>query len=144
MDTLQWPAGLKRTKPREVVFEVLCAAGQPLDAAEVYRRVSEKQDGLAVSTIYRVLSAFEEHGLVTKTNMMEGDSALYSLRRSDHAHYAICLQCHRQVPLKHCPLEHLPIQEEADGFTITDHRLELYGYCRECRAKRKEAKKHHG
>lgn len=144
MDTPQWPAGLKRTRPREVVFQILAAAEQPLDAAELYRRVSEVQDGLAVSTIYRVLSAFEEHGLVTRTTMMEGDSALYSLRRSDHAHYAICLQCHRQVPLKHCPLEHLPIQEEAEDFTITDHRLELYGYCRECREKRKGTGENHG
>lgn len=135
MDMPQWPAGLKRTKPREVVFDVLCAAEQPLDVPELYRRVSEIQDGLAVSTIYRALSVFEEHGLVTKTTMMDGGSALYTLRRADHAHYAICLKCHRQIPLKHCPLEHLPIQEEADGFTITNHRLELYGYCSQCRKK---------
>ena len=144
MDAPQWPTGLKRTRPREIVFQVLCTAEQPLDAAELYRRVSERQDGLAVSTIYRVLSAFEDHGLVTKTTMMEGESALYSLRRANHAHYAICLACHRQVQLKHCPLEHLPIEEEAGDFTVTDHRLELYGYCRECREKQKRTEGHHG
>ena len=136
MDTIKWPAGLKRTRQRELVFRVLSEAEKPLDAKEIYRRMLPEDGTLAVSTVYRVLTALEEKGLVSKTTMMGEETALYSLRSSDHAHYAICLQCHRQFPLKHCPLEQLPIEDEADDFTITDHRLELYGYCKDCLRKK--------
>ena len=131
MDALQWPQGLKRTRPREQVYRVLLAAEKPLDVQEIYRRMDG--EGLAVSTVYRALAAFVERGVAIKTTMMGDETALYALRRADHAHYAICLGCHRQIPLRHCPLEHLQLEEEADGFTVTGHRLELYGYCRDCR-----------
>ena len=136
MEDIRWPAGFKRTKQRQQVYEVLARAEKPLDAQEIYRRMAQETGGLAVSTVYRILAAFAEQGLVTRTTIMGDDTALYSLRHDGHAHYAFCLRCHRQIPLKHCPLEYLPLQEEADGFTVTDHRLELYGYCRDCREKK--------
>ena len=132
-----WPAGLKRTKPRELVWRILSEADQPLDAKEIFCRAQREDGGFAVSTVYRVLAAFEEQNLVTKTTMMGGETALYCLRRAEHEHFAICLQCHRQVPLKHCPFETIPVQTEADGFVVTNHRLELYGYCRECQEQKR-------
>ena len=129
MESLQWPQGLKRTKPREQVYDVLAAADRPLDVREIYSRLEGQ--GLALSTVYRVLTAFEEHQMVTKTTIMGEDTALYALRRHDHAHYAICMGCHKQVQLPRCPLQ--PVELEMDGFSITNHRLELYGYCRDCK-----------
>ena len=133
MESVRWPAGLKRTKPRETVWQILQETEKPLDAKEIYLCVQRQDENLAISTVYRILSAFEEHGLVTKTAMMDGDTALYRLRRAEHEHYAVCIKCHKQVPLRCCPFEHMPLEAEADGFTVTGHRLELYGYCRECR-----------
>jgi Fe2+ or Zn2+ uptake regulation protein len=131
---LQWPAGLKRTKPREQIWKILAETDHPMEVQEIYRRMEPEEGSLAMSTVYRALAAFEEHGIVTKTTMMGGETAVYRLRRSDHEHYAICLRCHRQVPLKECPFEHMPVQTESDGFLVTGHRLELYGYCEQCRS----------
>jgi len=136
---LPWPSGLKRTKPRELVWEALCAADRPLSVTELFARL-EPSSGMAVSTVYRVLTALEEHGAVTKTTMMGEEIALFALNRGGHKHYAICLACHRQVPVRHCPFETAPVEREAEGFTVTNHRLELYGYCRECLKKRREAR----
>ena len=135
----QWPAGLKRTKPREQILELLAAADQPLEVQEIYRRMGAEGSGLAMSTVYRALAAFEEHGLVTKTTMMGGETAVYRLRRADHEHYAICLRCHRQIPLKECPVEHVAMETEGEDFLVTSHRLELYGYCAQCRRSGEEA-----
>ena len=74
MESLQWPQGLKRTKPREQVYDVLAAADRPLDVREIYSRLEGQ--GLALSTVYRVLTAFEEHQMVTKTTIMGEDTAL--------------------------------------------------------------------
>ena len=130
METCQWPGGLKRTRPRELVYAVLSRAQGPLDVQEIYRRTGQD---LAMSTVYRALAAFEARGLVTKTTVMGEGTALYALRRADHAHYAYCLRCHRQIPLKGCPLAEKDLAAEAEGFQVTGHRLELYGYCARCR-----------
>lgn len=135
MEQKQWPADLKRTKPRELVWRILSEADQPLDVREIYSRLQQLDGTAAVSTVYRVLAAFEERNLVERTTMMGEEMALYSLRHASHAHYAICLKCHKQVPLKKCPFEDLVVQTEGDSFVVTNHRLELYGYCRECQCK---------
>jgi len=132
----RWPAGLKRTRPRALVWEALRTADRPLSVTELFARL-EPDSGMAVSTVYRILTAFEERGVVTKTTMMGEETALFALCRGGHEHYAICLACHRQVPVKHCPFETVPIETEDGGFTVTNHRLELYGYCAECLKKRR-------
>ena len=136
---LQWPAGLKRTKPREQIWKILAAADHPMEVQEIYRLMESEEGSLAMSTVYRALAAFEEHGLVTKTTMMGGETAVYRLRRADHEHYAICLRCHRQIPLKECPFEHVAMETEGEDFLVTSHRLELYGYCAQCRRSGEEA-----
>ncbi|MCI8524893.1 MAG: transcriptional repressor [Oscillospiraceae bacterium] len=132
MEMAAWPPGLKRTWQRELAWRILQEAERPMDAAALHRRMTAEAGPLAMSTVYRILGAFVESGMAVKTTMMGDETALYAPRQAGHAHYAICLKCHRQVPLKHCPLERLPIQETAEDFTITNHRLELYGYCKDC------------
>lgn len=133
MESMAWPAALKRTRQREVVWEILAAAEKPLDVKEIFRRINTQEASFAISTVYRALAAFEEHQMVTKTTMMGEETALYAQATQSHAHYAICLACHKQVPLKHCPFEHVSMQAETEDFTVTNHRLELYGYCKECK-----------
>lgn len=130
----KYPGGIKWTRQRKTVYNVLEQAGEPLSAAQIYQRVceSEKDTVYAVSTIYRILSAFEEKTLISRTTWMDDGMAVYELNRGEHTHYAVCLECHRRIPLSCCPFAGFPLEEEADGFTVTGHKLELYGYCRQC------------
>lgn len=131
---IEYPQGIKWTKQRKSVYGILWEAKEPLSAAQIYHRVERKSQGeeYAVSTIYRILAAFEEKGLVEKTAWMEDGTTVYELKRDEHTHYAVCLECHKRVPLQSCPFAHLQL-EETEGFTVTGHKLELYGYCRACR-----------
>lgn len=129
-----WPAGLKKTKQRRAVWDALSAAEKPLSAQELHSRLPGR-DGFAVSTVYRALAALEEHGVVTRTTMLGEETAIYHLKQAGHGHFAICLGCHRQVPIGHCPLERATV--ETGDFQVTDHRLELYGWCAACREKEK-------
>lgn len=130
----QWPSGIKRTRQREDVFRVLTQADEPMTAMEIYQRViaETKDNNYAISTIYRSLTAFEESGLIEKTTLMGEDMAVYEWKREHHKHYAICLACRRKIPLKECPMEHIPTCTNPEEFTITGHKLELYGYCHAC------------
>ncbi|MDO4514831.1 MAG: transcriptional repressor [Lachnospiraceae bacterium] len=127
--------GLKKTKQRELIYSILAQADTPLNAQDIYQKLlmnPECTGSYAVSTVYRVLLAFEEKKLVTQTTMPGSEMAYYELNRG-HRHYATCLSCHKRIPLEHCPFEHqiLPDMKNSD-FTITGHRLELYGYCKDC------------
>lgn len=142
---IQYPQGIKWTKQRRDVYEVLLYAKEPLSAVQIYQQIARADVfvNYAVSTIYRILTAFEEKEIVTKTNWMGDGTLVYELNKGGHTHYAVCLKCHRRIPLHACPFEHMHFEEqeeehglEQDGFVVTGHKLELYGYCRQCRDSR--------
>ena len=143
----EFPAGIKWTKQRKRVYEILRDAIEPLSAAQIYARMEGwEQEQYAISTIYRILAAFEENKLVDKTNWMGEGTGVYELKRPGHVHYAVCLDCHRRIPLEQCPL-HMTVPvghtigegahsfAETDDFTVISHKIELYGYCKDCRLK---------
>ncbi len=136
-EEINYPAGMKWTRQRKTVYKVLMEAEKPLNAAAIYSLVEKETEGgnYAPSTIYRILSFFEEQGLVEKETWMGDGTAVYSLNRGGHTHYAVCLECHRRFPLRSCPFSHIRMGEETENFMVTGHRLELYGYCVECRNK---------
>ncbi len=135
---IHYPEGLKWTKQRKDVYEVLWQAKEPLSVVQIFKRLDkEKEEKMyAVSTIYRILSFFEEHELVNKSTWLGEDTVVYELNRGEHTHYAVCLQCHKRIPLSHCPFAHLhpeQLEGNTDEFTITAHKLELYGFCKDCK-----------
>lgn len=134
-ETKELPAGIKWTKQRKAVYQVLCDAKEPLNAAKIYSQVVAKHPGeeYAMSTIYRILAAFEEQGFVEKEAAIEDGTIYYSLSKGEHTHYAICLECHRRIALQSCPFAHIHLDSNAGDFTITNHKLELYGYCNDCK-----------
>lgn len=131
---LDYPSDMKRTKQREEIFRILAGASQPVSAADIYNSLHESMNGVnfAISTVYRTLTAFEEKGYVAKSTLPGEDMAYYEWNQGQHKHYAVCLRCHKLIPLKSCPFEHAKIEPQED-FAITGHRLELYGYCNACR-----------
>lgn len=132
----EFPADMKKTKQRAEIFRILKCAGEPLSAVDIYNRLLREGEAetvnYAISTVYRALQAFEEKGYVVKSTLSGSDMAYFEWCLGQHRHYAVCLKCHKMIPLKHCPFEHASI-DAAEDFTVTGHKLELYGYCRECR-----------
>ena len=89
----KYPQGIKWTKQRKDVYEVLLHATEPLSAVQIYNHIAKTDDSgnYAVSTIYRILTAFEEKELVTKTNWIGDGTLVYELNMGGHIHYAVCL-----------------------------------------------------
>lgn len=131
---LRFPADIRKTKQREDIFRILAEAQEPMSAADIYCLLcgGAGKEKYAVSTVYRVLGVFEEKGYVVRTSLAGSDMAYYEWCRGQHKHYAVCLKCHRLVPLKVCPLEHKGVHAGVEDFVITGHKLELYGYCKDC------------
>lgn len=134
--------GHKLTKQRMAILKVLKSAEVPLTAEEIFLRIRAGKDSTSLATIYRNLKTLAEEDLVIKFGLLE-DKVQYGLQSSDHnhSHNLVCLDCHKIVPLASCPLDYLrePIGKR-EGFIITEHRMELYGYCMDCE-RRKNGKK---
>lgn len=130
-----YPGGIKWTRQRKRVYEVLQEHHEPLSAVQIYQLVEQDNEEIyAISTIYRILATFEEKGLVTKSSFMDDGQVVYELNRGEHTHYAVCLECHKRIPLESCPFAHLHIEGETGDFLVTGHKLELYGYCKDCKS----------
>ncbi len=135
-----WSNGFRKTKQREEVCRILMEADIPLSAVQIYKQMERysKEEGHALSTVYRIMTALEERSLVTKTFLIGGDIAYYQWNHGDHEHYAICLGCHRRILISQCPFEQNLIRLDEDGFRITGHKIEIFGYCQTCSEENKE------
>ncbi len=129
-----YPKGIKWTKQRKDVYHVLMEATEPLSAVQIYHRILQAEPDVtyAVSTIYRILAAFEEMDFVEKSTFIGDGTVTYEWKKGGHTHYAICLNCHKKVALQACPFEHTHLHAATGDFTVTGHKLELYGYCKDC------------
>ena len=138
----KYPAGIKWTKQRKCIYDILQKAQEPLSAARIYRLSESGID--AVSTVYRILATFEEKGMVIRQTRPEDNTAVYEWNRDDHTHYAVCLECRKRIVLHDCPFAHVHLDAGTEDFTITGHRLELYGYCKDCASQGRISAQHKG
>ena len=77
-------AGLKVTLPRLKILEVLeKSPNHHLSAEDIYRALIEQHEEVGVATIYRVLTQFEESGIVNKLNF-ENNLSVYELSNVEH------------------------------------------------------------
>ena len=127
-----WPKGVKRTKPRALVMQVLEGAQQPLGAMEIFSQIEKTGEAIWLSTVYRVLELLVEKGVANKVAVTNSDMAVYALNRNAHRHYAVCMGCRRIVPVDDCPLGHFTPKVAEQGFQVLGHNLEIYGYCDGC------------
>jgi Fur family ferric uptake transcriptional regulator len=130
-------AGLKVTLPRIKVLEIFrTAETRHLSADEVYHRLAGRQSDVGLATVYRVLTQLEEAGMLAR-NTFTGGKAVYELNEGKHHDHLICLDCGRTEEFNDPTIEKRQrAVADSFGYTLRDHRLALYGYCRRCAAKR--------
>ncbi|MEA5027212.1 Ferric uptake regulation protein [bioreactor metagenome] len=132
-------SGLKYTKQRFAILDILQQAQQPLAAEQIYSRLSESQLNISLSTVYRALDVMSEKDLVTKVNIIQDDRSLYELNCGLHRHYLYCLGCNKIITIRHCPLEDYEQALTAEtGYQIVGHKLSVYGYCPDCQKQQKK------
>ncbi len=129
--------GLRNTRQRRMACAVLQEAEQPLSAETLYLRMRSEDAAVNLSTVYRLLEAFVEKGLVERTGTTDNAKVLYELASHVHHHHLRCLGCQRIAVVEGCPLEAYEKKLERETrFHVTGHRLELIGYCAACMGKR--------
>jgi Fur family ferric uptake transcriptional regulator len=131
--------GVRLTRQRQILLELIDKSGQHLDAENLFQMAKEKDPKLNRVTVYRTLKLLKQGGLVDELDLMHygGDQHYYETRtKQEHAH-VICLRCGRVEEFFGEPLQRLRKQIEAHfGFEILIARTEVGGYCSHCRALR--------
>ena len=124
--------GLKVTPQRMAIIEVLVEWGDLHPGARlVYEEAKKKKRSLSLSTNYATLNELSRHGII-KTLQFDRMENRYDRNPKEHINL-ICERCKKILDYK------VPIavdQKELakkTGFSMTDSRLEYYGYCKECR-----------
>src|SRR5208282_1572567 len=86
-------AGLKITLPRRKILEILEKAREHhLSAEDIYRTLLDSGEEIGLATVYRVLTQFEEAGLVIK-HYFEGGLSLFELDHGVHHDHLVCVKC---------------------------------------------------
>lgn len=128
--------GLKRTKNRQLILDVLEKYSYPVTVEEIF--YSFKKKDINLSTVYRTLNAFEEAGLV-KREVNDKKENVFSLIKDEDQHILVCTKCHKRVPLEGCPYHHVNEEiEKETGFVLQDQNIEIYGVCPDCQKKKHE------
>lgn len=128
--------GLRVTPQRRLVLHLLREQGGHLSADELYRLARQHQPRISLSTVYRALDVFEELGLVRALHL-DGEHHRYEVASDgEEHHHMICLGCSRVIEFEcgYCAEIHHDLAEHHD-FQITGSRVQLLGYCTDCRAR---------
>src|SRR5688500_5835541 len=137
-DSLQ-QRGVRLTRQRKILLELIDKSGQHLDAERLYLMAKEKDPKLNRVTVYRTLKMLKAGGLVDELDLMHigGDQHFYETRmKQEHAHI-ICLRCGKVEEFFGEPLQKLRKQiEQHFGFEVLLARTEVGGYCSHCQALR--------
>jgi len=126
-------AGLKATRPRLMILQLLeDAEERHLTAEGVYRSLLDSGEEVGLATVYRVLTQFEQAGLV-KRHHFDGERAFFELDENKHHDHMVCMRCGKVEEFVNDEIERLQREVAKEhGFKLTDHRMELYGLCAEC------------
>lgn len=122
--------GLKATYPRLKILELFNREGaRHLSADEVYRELLEQGVEIGLATVYRVLTQFEQAGVLIKHHF-DGTKAVFELAENHHHDHLVCLDCGRIVEFHDEEIEKRQKSVAAKlGFSLEDHALALYGHC---------------
>lgn len=127
-------AGLKITLPRIKILQILESSDvHHLSAEDVYKQLLQNEEEIGLATVYRVLTQFEEAGLVVRHHF-EGGHSVFEVASAQHHDHIVCVKCGRVEEFVDQQIEvrQRMIAEEL-GFELTDHNLNMYGLCPECR-----------
>lgn len=123
-------AGLKATLPRMKILEVFQdRRRRHMSAEDVYRELLAENQDIGLATVYRVLTQFEQAGILKRSNFESG-KAVYELEEGSHHDHLVCLQCGWVEEFFDAEIEkrqHRIAQER--GFELQEHALALYANC---------------
>jgi Fur family ferric uptake transcriptional regulator len=100
-----------------------------MTAEEVYRLLSDEGQDIGLATVYRVLTQFEQAGLLIRHHF-GSDKAVFELNQGEHHDHQVCLQSGKVEEYFDAEIEKRQTRIAKErGFSIHDHSLHIYADC---------------
>jgi len=122
--------GLKATLPRLKILEIFQTGSQRhMTAEDVFRVLLNEHSDIGLATVYRVLTQFEQAGILERSHFESG-KAVYELNEGTHHDHLVCLDCGKVEEFYDPEIEKRQHDvAKLKGFDIADHALSLYAHC---------------
>ena len=131
--------GLKTTSQRDDIARTFFATDRHLSIDDLYREVRNINPGVGYATVYRTMKLLKECDFAEEQHFADGHTRYENADVEEHHDHIICDECGSIVEFTDDALEQM--QEDIAnrlGFVLSHHRMELYGVCADCRAKRQQ------
>ncbi len=125
--------GLKSTAQRDYIAEVFFKINTHISLEELLKKVKRKTPNIGYATVYRTMKLLTECGLAIARQFGDGQTRYENLPEDGHHDHIICIKCSKIAEFQNQKIEQLQSEMAKKlGFTVVNHKLELYGYCSDC------------
>ncbi len=127
-------SGCRITLPRRVIIETILNSPRALEPVEIFDLGRKTDPGIGLVTVYRTLEKLEELNLIQRIHREDG-CHMFMPAVEGHQHYLVCTACGKTTCFQGDDLRTLFSSVESNtGYKVSDHWLQLFGICPECKA----------
>jgi len=125
--------GLKSTAQRDYIADTFFKSNTHISLDELLKKVKRKTPNIGYATVYRTMKLLTDSGLAIARQFGDGQTRYENLPEDGHHDHMICIKCSKIAEFQNQKIELLQSEMAKKlGFTVVNHKLELYGYCTEC------------
>ena len=129
--------GVRSTRQRAAVVEVLRDLDTFASAKTIHRELGERNHKVGLTTVYRTLQSLADIHAVDVLHMATGESLYRHCDTEAHHHHLVCTECGHTIEIEGGPVEKWALEESRrNDFQLTGHTAEVFGVCAVCRAGR--------
>jgi Fur family ferric uptake transcriptional regulator len=129
--------GLRATRQRDAVLEAFLADHAHVSVEELHDRIRKSHPSIGAATVYRCMSLFVQAGIAKERRFHEGRTRYEPGVGTDHHDHLVCLGCGDIQEFEDDTIERIQAEVAGSrGFSVTYLRLELYGLCPRCQARK--------
>ena len=127
------PVKGRSTRQKRAVWAALSSLEDFVSAQELHRVLTDRGEKVSLATVYRVLQAHHEEGLVDALRPDDGEAIFRLCAAQDHHHHLVCRSCGLTVEFEAPQMENWASElAVSNGFTDARHTLEIFGLCHNC------------
>lgn len=121
---------LKFTNQRKLILSEFFRTGGHVSAEELFRLVKKKATGVGLASVYRTINSLVEAGMAVERRFLDRNSVYEMNVPGQHHDHLICMRCRKIFEFENEEIEEQQRRvAEQLGFSLKDHKLELYGWC---------------
>lgn len=125
--------GLKFTSQRKLILDAFLKNEEHPSVDDLFSQVRKEDKTIGYATVHRTLKLIEEAGLAREVGFDDKRKRFEHLFGHKHHDHLVCIECGKTIEVFDPKIEKLQENMAAKhGFTLSNHKMEIFGICGEC------------